>query len=340
MMHVLVTGAGGYIGSVLVPQLLEAGHRVTALDRFFFGEETLAPVIGDNRLTLLRRDVRDVRPEDLAGIDAICDLAALSNDPAGDLDPDLTESVNFRARKRLGELAQAVGIDRYVLASSCSVYGFSNGEVVDETAVPKPLTTYARCNVLAEEALFGLKGDAPAVTVLRNATVFGLSPRMRFDLVVNIMTLHAVQRGRILVMGGGRQWRPLVHVGDVARTILAVLAAPMETVRGKIYNVGNFNTQIRTLAYTAREVLPFKLDIEIASDDADKRDYRVSFKRLAEVIDPDSFRAPDYGFREIYQALKSGAVEDTPMTQTVGWYRQILAAKALIDRITLEGRLL
>ena len=339
-MHILVTGAGGYIGSTLVPQLLETGHKVTALDRYFFGVNVLDSVAVNPRLKILRRDVRDITPNDLAGVDAICDLAAMSNDPSGDLNPNLTEDINLKARQRLGILARDAGVTRYVLSSSCSVYGSTNGELVDEAASPKPLTIYARCNVEAERALLELSGHDFAVTVMRNATVFGLSPRMRFDLVVNVMTLHAVRNARILVMGGGRQWRPLVHVRDVTRTITAALDAPSDRVRGKVFNCGVSNYQVRTLAYMVREELPFRIDVEIAPDDDDKRDYRVSFDRLADIIDVSTFLPPSHGVREIYAALRSGDLEDGPRTRTVSWYRSVMEAKKLVDEVSLNERLL
>jgi nucleoside-diphosphate-sugar epimerase len=163
---------------------------------------------------------------------------------------------------------------------------------------------------------------------------------MRFDLVVNVMTLHAVQRGRILVMGGGRQWRPLVHVADVARVMGAVLDAPIARVRGRIFNCGSTNLQIRNIAYLVRETLPFRIEIETAADDEDRRDYRVSFDRLSDVIDTSTFRTAQNGIAEIYDALKSGTVEEDPTTNTVNWYKTILKAKSLVDEVTLDGRLL
>lgn len=340
MTHVLVTGAGGYIGSVLVGELLTAGYAVTAVDRFFFGEETLGGYAEVPSFRLVKGDVRDITPPLLEGVDVICDLAALSNDPSGDLDPELTYAVNYRARARLAKLASQAGVKHYILSSSCSVYGHGHGAELTETAPTTPLTIYAKSNLQAEEEALAQTGGDLTVTVLRNATVFGLSPRMRFDLVVNLMTLHAVRKGRIFVMGGGKQWRPLVHVRDVAGTFRAVIEAPKATVTGQTFNVGIQNMQVLTLAYVVRENLPFPLQIEVAPDDADKRNYNVSFRKLHEVLGYQPRVNICEGVKEIYEALKNGTVDDGPKTSTVNWYRTILDARALIDRVELDGRLL
>ncbi|HVW25547.1 MAG TPA: NAD-dependent epimerase/dehydratase family protein [Polyangiaceae bacterium] len=340
MSHVLVTGAGGYIGSVLVGVLLDRGHDVTGLDRFFFGEEALSDFRKRAGLRLLKKDVRDVVDDDLDGVDAICDLAALSNDPSGDLDPELTRAVNLRARANLAATASRSGVRRYILSSSCSVYGHAGREEVSEATSPAPLSVYAECNARAEEAVLAAGAHGLSVTVLRNPTVFGLSPRMRFDLVLNLMTLQAVRQGRIFVTGGGLQWRPLAHVRDIARTFASILEAPVGSVAGQVFNVAADNLQVRTLAYMVRENLPFPLQVEIVPDDRDKRDYRVSSRKIREIVDlPQRFTVAD-GVREIYEALKGGLLDDGPQTSTVQWYRTIMDAKRLVDRVELNGRLL
>ena len=340
MAHVLVTGAGGYIGSVLSATLIEQQHKVTAVDRFFFGEETLSPLLSSNRLLVVREDIRDLTPSIFEGIDAVFDLAALSNDPAGDLDPALTESINYKGRTHVAQCAKTAGVKRYVLSSSCSVYGHGERRALDETCKPRPLTAYARSNLKAEEETQAL-GDAHfTCTVLRNATVFGLSPRMRFDLIVNLMTLNAVLQGKIFVLGGGRQWRPLVHVRDVACAFLAVLNADLEKVAGQIFNVGVDNYQVFSVAYIVRETLPFRVEIEVAPDDADQRDYHVSFEKLNKTLNFQPKVAVSEGIREIYEALKMGLVSAAPETVTVAWYRSIIEAEKLLNRIKLKGRLI
>jgi nucleoside-diphosphate-sugar epimerase len=337
----LVTGAGGYIGSVLVGELLSRGFAVRALDRFFFGEETLAEYRGNGALKCLKKDIRDLSAEDLEGVQVVFDLAALSNDPSGDLHPDLTRAINHQARVRVARIAREVGVGRYLLASSCSVYGGGgDGNMATEKGSARPLTVYAEANLAAENDSLPLGSGGFCVTALRNATVFGVSPRMRFDLVINLMTLHAFELGRITVMGGGRQWRPLIHVRDVAAAFIAVATAPQNAVAGQVFNVGLGNYQVRTIAAIVREVLPFAVDIQIAPDDADKRNYQVSFDKLADATGYRPQLTIEDGIREVYEALKFGRVENTPKCSTVGWYRSILEAKRLVDTIELEGRIL
>jgi nucleoside-diphosphate-sugar epimerase len=339
-MHVLITGAGGYIGSVLTGMLIEQGHCVTAVDRFFFGEDVLSPLRANERLSVVKEDIRDVTPKLFKGVDAVFDLAALSNDPAGDLDADLTEGINHKGRARVARCAKAAGVGRYVLSSSCSVYGHGDRKALDETSQVNPLTSYARANLRAEEETLQIADDQFSCTTIRNATVFGLSPRMRFDLVINLMTLNAVQKGKIIVLGGGRQWRPIVHVRDVARAFIAILKADRAKISGQVFNVGAGNHQVLSLAYMVREVLPFHIDIEVAPDDNDKRDYHVSFSKIEKMLGYKPLVTVSEGIREIYEALKSGDVFATPETITVGWYRTIIESEKLIKRIQLNDRLI
>jgi nucleoside-diphosphate-sugar epimerase len=337
---ILITGAGGYIGSVLAAACIEQGHTVTAVDRFFFGEEVLSSLLDSKRLVLMREDIRDLTPKTFERIDAVFDLAALSNDPTGDLNPQLTESINYKGRAHVATCAKAAGVNRYVLSSSCSVYGHGETRALNESAKPNPLSIYARANLLAEEATLALCSRNFSCTVLRNATVFGLSPRMRFDLVVNLMTLNAVQKGKIVVLGGGRQWRPLIHVQDVARAFLAVLNSDANDVTGEVFNIGNDNYQVLSIAYMVREVLPFRIDIEVTPDDADKRDYHIAFGKARKELHCNPQVDISDGILEIYDALKMGTVSATPDTMTVGWYRSIIDSENLINRVKLNNRII
>ncbi|MBK6854892.1 MAG: SDR family oxidoreductase [Burkholderiales bacterium] len=263
--RILVTGAAGYIGTVLVGQLLAAGQRVLAVDRMHFGDEALAPFGINPNFSLLRADVSALETEHLRNVSAVVDLAAISSDPAARLDPAWTERVNHRGRVRLASLAQACGVRRHILVSSCSVYGQggNNGEV-DEDSAPHPLSSYTRAAVAAEAGVLALAGDGLCATVLRLGTVHGLSRRMRFDLVVNTMTLAAVRQRQITLHGGGRQWRPHVHVDDVARAVLATLSAAPWHIGGQIFNIGQNNLRVRDVAEVVRQVVQDQLGGQIA----------------------------------------------------------------------------
>ena len=340
MKTVLVTGAGGYIGSTLCRMLLEAGERVIGVDRYFFGTDFLSGVFSNPNYRPLKKDIRDMMPTDFEGVDAVCDLAALSNDPSGDLDPELTESINHWGRLRVAKAARQAGVPRYVLASSCSVYGQSPGIDLSEDANPRPLTVYAKANLGAERDILPLASDRFSVTVLRQATMFGLSARMRFDLVINLMTLNAVQKSKIFVLGGGKQWRPVIHVADTSRAFMQVLETDPSVVNGEIFNVGATNLQVVSLAYIVRENLPFPIQMDVVPDDPDKRNYNVSFEKIRRRLNYATQYTPADGVREIYEALKNGRTGPEAHTYTVNWYRQMLAAKALLDSVMMNGRLL
>jgi len=340
MSKVVVTGAGGYIGTQLVRDLVKEGHQVLGVDRFFFGMEPVAEFVNNKNVTLLKKDIRDLTVDDLKGFDAVCDLACLSNDPAGEIDPQLTYQINRDGRIHVAKNAKAAGIAKYIISSSCSVYGQGEQPQLTEESPTNPISVYAKSTLEAEQANLAISDNNFSVTALRNATVFGLSTRMRFDLVVNLMTLSAFQKGRIIVMGGGLQWRPLVHVSDVAKAFILTINSQHERINRQILNIGLDNFQIRNLAYLVREELPLNTEIDIAPDDADKRDYNVIFEKAKKVIDFKAQINVNQGIIEIYNALKAGKVDVGTKTVTVQWYRNILDAKKLLSSIELDGRVI
>lgn len=340
MKKIAVTGAGGYIGTQLVRDLVNDGFEVVAIDRYFFGEEPIKEFINNKKVHILKKDIRDLSESDLKDVDAVCDLACLSNDPAGEIDPNLTFQINRDGRIHVAKIAKKAGVGKYIISSSCSVYGSAEEQGLSENSKTNPVSVYAKSTLEAETENLGLADNNFSVSSLRNATVFGLSTRMRFDLVVNLMTLTAFQKKRIIVMGGGLQWRPLVHLKDVSNAFITVLHSEKQKVNSEIFNVGLDNFQIKNIAYLVREQLPFEVEIDIAPDDADKRNYSVSFTKLKEKLNYQPKVSIAEGINEIYLALKHGTVDTGPKTVTVQWYRNILDAKKLIDSISINGRII
>lgn len=335
-MRVLVTGGAGYIGSVLTRLLLEKGYSVVCLDRLFFGMDPVKEIA--DRIKIVKGDVRWFDPSVLDGVDAVLDLAALSNDPAGELDPEKTMDINFRGRARVARLAKERGVRHYVLASSCSVYGFQDG-TIDESSRINPLTTYAKANSMAEDAALKLSGSSFCATVLRQATVYGFSHRMRFDLAINGMVLGFFKNGRIPIMRDGKQWRPFVHVKDTSNAFIRVLESDPDVVNGQVFNVGSDdqNVQIFELAKTVAGAIgvPFEYDWYGSPDN---RSYRVSFDKIARTLGYSTSYTIADGAREVFSALKEGRLNgDDPRTITVKWYKHLLESQRLTREVELDG---
>lgn len=283
-MRVLVTGHKGYIGTVMVPMLLDAGHEVVGLDSDLFRACTFTPGIRD--VPELRLDLRDVEPTQLEGFEAVIHLAALSNDPLGDLNPEITYRINHAASVRLAALAKEAGVPRFLYSSSCSSYGAAGDDLVDETAELRPITPYAISKVRVEQDVARLASGAFSPTFLRNATAYGVSPRLRFDIVLNNLVAWAVAKGRIHIKSDGSPWRPIVHIEDISRAFLAVLTAPREIVHNQAFNVGRTeeNYRIRELAQIVQEVVP-GATVEYARDGGpDTRCYRVDFGKIRRML--------------------------------------------------------
>jgi nucleoside-diphosphate-sugar epimerase len=339
MRTVMVTGAGGYIGSVLTRMLIEEGYCVLAVDRFFFGRETLPAESA--ALRVVRDDIRWMDEALFEGVFGVIDLAALSNDPTGEVEPEKTWEINHRGRARVAQLAKKHGVERYVLPSSCSIYGFQE-KTIDEDSPVNPLTTYARANLTAERDVLSLADLGFCVVVLRQATVYGLSPRMRFDLAINGMIRGLFQTERLPILRDGEQWRPFVHVKDTTRAMVMALEHSTDVVNGEIFNVGSNdqNVQIMRLAATVAEAigLPFKYDWYGSPD---HRSYRVCFDKVDRVLGFAAKFSPADGAREVYEALRSGELDaNDPKTITVQWYKSLIEMQGLLREIEIEGALL
>lgn len=340
-MTVLVTGAGGYIGSVLVPKLLSRGYAVKAVDRFFFGEDKLAP---HPNLTIIKEDSRRLRKQDFEGVEEVIDLVAISNDPSGERFEEATWQINHQGRARTADLAKQAGVERYILPSSCSIYGFQEG-IVDEASPTNPLTVYARANELAEKDVLARASNDFIVTVVRQATVFGCSPRMRFDLAINGMTYGAFANGRLPLMRDGSQYRPMVHVQDATDVLCLLLSADPGVINGEVFNLGSAGNTYRLgdlgerIASTVGELTGQRVPIEWYGE-PDHRSYRVSFEKIESTLDWRPCWSAEDGAREIVLRLQSGELEKTDQTLTLHWYEELAKWHRIISDVERYGGIL
>ena len=338
-MNVLVTGGAGYIGSIMSRILLEKGYNVTVIDRLFFGADSIKEI--NDRITLVKDDIRFFHPDVLKGVDAVFDLAALSNDPCGELDSEKTWEINYKGRVRVANLAKKYGVKKYVLASTCSVYGFQKG-LIDEESPLNPLTTYAKASIMAEKEILPLADKDFSATVLRQATVYGFSYRMRFDVAINGMVLGYYRNGKIPIMRDGKQWRPFVNVKDTSNAFIKVLETEPELVNGQIFNVGSNeqNIQIFDLAKLVAEGcnLPFNY---AWYGDRDTRSYRVSFNKIKDTLNYRPQTTIKEGAKNIFDALKEGRLNpDDPRMITVKWYKHLLEMQQFLKDTEIDGVLL
>jgi nucleoside-diphosphate-sugar epimerase len=336
--RVLITGHNGYIGSVMAPLLAHAGYTVVGLDTGYFDACTL--VAEPVRVAGLQKDIRDVTPDDLRGFNAVIHLAALSNDPIGNLDAEWTRQINYEATANLAACARAAGVERFLFSSSCIMYGMSEANDVDETSPLDPRTEYARSKVLAENAVRELAADGFSPTFLRNGTIYGLSPRMRFDTVLNDLVGTAVATGKVGVHSDGKPWRPVVHVEDVSRAFMKILEAPIETVHNQAFNIGanQLNHQIRELAEIVAAAVPdCQLEMRPQAG-ADQRTYKADFTKFART----------FGDFEFHWTAAKGARHLARQFRAMGLSRENLADRRytrlqwlrhLLDGGRLDGAL-
>ena len=336
-MRILVTGHKGYIGTVLVPMLLEKEYDVVGMDTDLFAGSTFGS--GIREVPEIKKDIRDVEAPDLEGFEAILHLAGLSNDPLGDLNPDLTYEINHQASVRLAQLAKEMGVRRFIFSSSCSNYGAGGEVLLNENSSFNPVTPYGKSKVMVEQDVSKFADDNFSPTFLRNATAYGVSPRLRFDLVLNNLVAWALAEGRIFMKSDGTPWRPIVHIGDISRAFIAVLEAPLDKIHNQAFNVGRNedNYRIKELAEIVAKTVP-NCKIEYAERTGpDKRCYRVDCSRIKEILPSfDPQWDARKGAEELYQAYQQNGGISTeefegPKYQRIAHVKQLIS-KGLIDQ--------
>ena len=314
--NVLVVGGAGYIGSVLVRKLLQRGYRVRVLDRLLYGEESLAPLYGRHNFELIQGDFRNVESvvRAVQEMNSIIHLGAVVGDPACALDEEFTLQVNLFATRMIAEAAKGYGINRFIFASSCSVYGASD-EIVDERSKLAPLSLYARTKIESERLLLSIRSDSFSPVLLRFATACGMSFRPRFDLAVNLLAAQAVFDKRITIFGGD-QWRPFVHLDDISAAIILSLEAPAALVGGQVFNVGSeaVNHRLIDIGDIIKRVVPDVM-VSVRQDVGDERNYRVSFEKIRRTLEFSATNTVEDAIREIVEAVRSGRIANYRMPQ-------------------------
>jgi nucleoside-diphosphate-sugar epimerase len=341
--RILITGNEGYIGSVMAPWLKCCGYEVVGLDTGYFRDCTLVPDLAE--IPTVDKDIRDVSPDDLEGFDAIIHLAALSNDPIGSLNQAWTREINADGTLHLARSAKAAGVPRFLLSSSCIMYGMSECAVVDETAPLAPQTEYARSKVVAEQGLHRLADETFSPTYCRNGTIYGLSPRMRFDTVLNNLMAGACSTRRVVIHSDGTPWRPVVHVQDVARAFQAVLEAPREIVHDQAFNIGadELNHRVRELGEIVAETVPGCELAFVPDPGADQRTYKAAFAKFRRAFPFFEFRwTARGGARELYLAFEKVGfrhvdIGDKRFTR-LSWLRHQLDRGVLDDNLRWRWR--
>jgi len=338
-MNILVTGGAGYVGSVLLPELVKDGHFIKCLDRFFFGSEYLSQKQFEGKIELIRDDIRWFEPKILKDVDVVMDLAALSNDPVGALEPEKTYQINHLGRARVAKLCKEIGVKQYILASSASVYG-QQKDTANEDSTVNPITDYSKANRKAEEDVLKLNDKNFCVSVLRFSSVYGLSPRMRFDISVNSMVLELFRSQKIIVRGKNNS-RPFIHIKDVVRAYQNVIEAAKNIISGQIFNVGSDeqNYKMGDIAENIIKATGKKCDLELG-DTNDHRSYITSFKKIKDNLGfVPNFTITD-GANEIYNALATNQLDNGTKTITVEWYKQIQSDPTLFNKLQINNQIL
>jgi len=337
---ILVTGGCGYIGSILVFMLLEKGYKVKVFDKLYFGDESLKSI--RNKIELIPGDIRNFDPKILDGIDSVVHLGGLSNDPTAAFDPKANYSINFDGTVKLAQACKSKGIQRFTFASGCAVYGFFADGIATEDTSANPQSDYAKSKLDAEIALIQMADKNFCPVILRQGTVFGLSPRMRWDLVVNAFVMQAFKTKRLEVLYGGEAWRPVVNVNDVAKAHICCLEAEPDKVRGQIFHVVYGNYRVLEMAHRVRSSLKqmgIDADVDVNYDKSDNRSYQVSNKKLTETIGFTPRVSMEEGAREIAAAIQKGEYRDFdhPIYYNLPWMKLLIEVE---ERLQKTGRVL
>lgn len=339
MKNIFIAGAGGYIGTRLTKHLLDNKYKVVALDRFFFGD-TLFNLESHKNLSIIKGDIRYFDKKYLKDIDVVINLAALSNDSSSDLKPKITKQINYLGAKRIARLAKQMNVPKYIFASSCSVYGSGIGEL-NEMSKLYPISQYAKSKIQTEKALEKLSDKKFKVLIYRLSTLFGLSiNRMKFDLMVNIMTLHAWKNNKIYILGGGQQWRPLLHISDAIEAFENGISLRNSENNSEVINIGSSNQNFQTIqvAYKFRKYFP-NLEIEIAPDGPDPNNYKVNFDKARRLLKLEPKKTINDGILEIKGALEKGTIKDDIRTSTHSYYKYLLDADEVLKKVKIGKKL-
>ncbi len=338
-MNILVTGGAGYVGSVLLPEMVKDGHHIKCLDRFFFGSDYLSQKQFEGKIELIKEDIRYFDSKILKDVDIVMDLAALSNDPVGSLEPKKTYQINHLGRSRVAKLSNEMGVGQYILASSASVYG-QQTDTVDENSTVNPITDYSKANRKAEVDVLKLNSNDFCVSVLRFSSVYGSSPRMRFDISVNSMILEMFRSQKIVVRGKSNS-RPFIHIKDTVRAYQNLIVASRDIISGQIFNVGSDeqNYQMGNIAENIIEAIGKECKLELG-DTNDHRSYITSFKKIKDSLE----FSPKYtiadGANEIYNGLSNNEIDSSMKTITLDWYKHIQTDSTLFNNLQINNEIL
>lgn len=334
-MKCLVTGNHGYIGFILSDALLKKGHDVVGYDCDYFTNECFGRKDAYELATQvpqITKDLRDCSPEDLRGIDIVFHLAALPNDPAGDLNPDVTDDINHLATLQLAILSKRAGVRKFIFASSCAVFGVKGDTIINENDRPSPITAYGVSKLNAELSLQRMNSSQFTVTIMRNGTCYGVSPRMRFDMVLNNLVGHAVTEGKVKVLSDGTAWRPLVHVEDVARTYILVAEADRNDVAQQVFAVGSENFRVKEIAEIVNKTVPDSTIEYLPSGQRDWRSYRVDFTKIQKVLGYRPRWTAARGSAEVYDASRAYGLDGQKFQDKKFWaektFRYLMETKS------------